>query len=366
MTLPVLLAFAVTICAFVVIFGSALYDFQAAGQKRFLKIVTSVLHRTAQPPVTVLLYADADKADELSASLRSIWRSRYHQYDVVVVVHGSRQLLRQLQTQCQTASRGKIRWCVQPRSHSRLAALRHGYRRSQRGELALVLVPGDVLPPQLLKAAVAQFVADETVSALRLRRRVTPALSLESITIDYLEASRNIVYKARSVTRQSRVMLGEPAAMYQAALLDRAPAKETVRGKWASTLVVSMPGSSPWRPRLDVLFGVRLAAGLLAVILGAVVMYRAATLISSVWLIVSWLFVSVGLAAVCFLDDAMPPSRRLTMFVSIPPLYFVLYVRLIVWCVRAFAAIVTQGSQRAKDKSDFMRKFSYTAHERLT
>ena len=85
------------------------------------------LRKPVQPWVTVLLYSH-DNDNFIDASLKALLRSRYHNFDIVV---------------------------VKDRSKNSAQSLMKGYRKSMKGAVVVTLQAGVVVEPSFLKRAVA-------------------------------------------------------------------------------------------------------------------------------------------------------------------------------------------------------------------
>lgn len=128
----------------------------AAEQKiRQEEIMMRKLRKPKQPWITVLIYKkNKEQADE--KTLRSVRRSHYVQYDVVIVGDQSQDLGLIKKYVQKLKSKQPIAFLQRRVVGSTADAYRAGYRKSKRGSMVLCLTAGEVLEPSTLKRMVLQ------------------------------------------------------------------------------------------------------------------------------------------------------------------------------------------------------------------
>ncbi|MDB5162450.1 MAG: hypothetical protein JWO54_235 [Candidatus Saccharibacteria bacterium] len=112
------------------------------------------LRKPTQPWVTVLVYARNNEAT-IEASLKSLLRSHYHRFDIVVVddgfADGTADRVRAIINKGSKVSMAYLRRRVHRSSREALIA---GYKKSKKGEVVISLQAGIIVSPSFIKRAV--------------------------------------------------------------------------------------------------------------------------------------------------------------------------------------------------------------------
>ena len=113
------------------------------------------LRKTKQPWVTVLLYARNSEATVIE-SLKAVLKSRYYNYDIVVIDDRSEDRTSQLVKDFAAAhSAARITLLKRRVKRSTSEALQAGYRKSKHGEVVVSIKSGAAISNSFLKRAVA-------------------------------------------------------------------------------------------------------------------------------------------------------------------------------------------------------------------
>jgi cellulose synthase/poly-beta-1,6-N-acetylglucosamine synthase-like glycosyltransferase len=146
------------------------------------------LRKPIQPWVTVLLYAHNDETT-IEASLKSLLRSNYYCYDIVVVDDRSTDATAK-RVQDFIASHQKISISLLRRrvKHTAQGALKAGYRKSKKGKIVVSLRAGTIVQSSFLKRAVAT-----KQERPQIVLRVTEPIALESLS-SIIQSLVNLVW----------------------------------------------------------------------------------------------------------------------------------------------------------------------------
>ena len=134
------------------------------------------LRKTKQPWVTVLLYARNSEATVIE-SLKAVLKSRYYNYDIVIIDDRSEDRTSQLVKDFAAAhSAARITLLKRRVKRSAAEALQAGYRKSKRGEVVVSIKAGVIISNSFLKRAVASKAKKE-----QLTLKVDSRISMNSL-----------------------------------------------------------------------------------------------------------------------------------------------------------------------------------------
>lgn len=150
-------------------------------QKRMRK-----LRKPVQPWVTVLLYARNDQ-EGVSSSLKALLRSHYHNFDIVI---------------------------VNDYSQDTKAALKKGYRKSEKGKIVISLQAGTVVPPSFIKRAVSM-----KGERKRLTIRISDPVRMTSLTEIFESLNNSLWQRAYKVHISDATTILPPKTTLQLDLL---------------------------------------------------------------------------------------------------------------------------------------------------
>lgn len=330
----------------IVVLLAGVYDLRAIASRRYLQAIVTKLRQPCQPHVTVLVYAQND-ATTVEACLRSVARSRYRNYDIVVVDNVSSDMTKQVMARYRQKYPQPTMYFYGKRKVSdRLNALRQGYRKSQRGDMILVLDASATISPTLLKECVARFMADSNLKSLRLNEHSQAIQGVTLLSVHFLQLSQNIYAKAVSLLTRGYIDTGKSSVMYRSSVFKKGHGAIKVPYYYDGNLVVSitpvLSGPSLLMPSYrhkSVLLFASLLLTLVPFLL-TYFFYVAATLQSSSLLMLSWLVLAIWLAVTVWSDEASKIVEKIQLTFCIPVVYFLFYLQLIVYGMMKIAQVV--------------------------
>lgn len=314
-----------------VVLSASIYDFNLLARRRSLKSAVAKLRKPRQPHVTVLVYT-RNNASTLAACLRSVERSYYHHYDVVVVDNKSTDDTRQVvEHYRQRHAASKLYYYRKRKENDQVTALHQGYKKSQHGDMVLVLAASATIAPTLLKASVARLTAAGRVGAIRLSERGGDVTQLVELLPRFVQLGRMLISRSMSISHLSRARVGEANVLYLVSTFRH----RSVACRYAGDLVVSVAdgvGHSVELPiRSQLLLYISWFLGVVFVVcLMTYYMYIAATLQSSSLLIISWTALSFWFLAAIWADETTRLPEKIARTVCTPVLYLLVYVKLVV------------------------------------
>lgn len=343
----------------ILVLSASVYDLRTIARRKRLQVIVAKLRKPRQPHITVLVYAKNNEAT-IEACLRSISRSNYKNYDIVVVDNMSTDSTKQI------VANYKRKYPTLPlyffgkrKANHRLIALQQGYKKSQRGDTVLVLDAASIIDLTLLKECIARFVADDALGALRLNEHIEEVQSITLLWLRFVHLSRNIYAKSASLLSAGRVTVGEPNAMYRSLVFAKkhnGPKAAKTACRYDGSLIVST------MPVLQLRSAVLSLSiwwwGLIvpALFLLTYFWYVAATLQSSSLLALSWLTVVIWLVAAVLSDEASRSREKIGLILCLPAFYFLLYGQLVLygatgvlWAVSSVVSIwARSGHERTR------------------
>jgi cellulose synthase/poly-beta-1,6-N-acetylglucosamine synthase-like glycosyltransferase len=349
------------IAAYIVIVAASVYDIRLKMHKKAIDKVQAKLRGSRQPFVTILVYAQ-NSAENIEKCLDSICRSRYSRYDVVVIDDSS-----------SDGTRGKVRLYKQKyplfpvklyskrRRGDRLETFRQGYRRSQRGDLLLVIDALSTINPTLLKSGAARFVFDDKLNVLHLNVYNTSSNSITLLYYRFVQLSGSLFKKFLSLISKYQVETLEGGSIYRRCIFREACTEPSMIGRYDSNLVVADYSVNSDKDVISYLVAEQNKAqykitdvvrgslffiiAILAIILQTYSMYIAATLQSRVLLIIGWLAVALWLLIATWSAETTNIFDKIKLTFCVPIIYFLLYARTIIYVI---SKIITAISSLAR------------------
>jgi glycosyltransferase involved in cell wall biosynthesis len=309
------------------ILTASLYDLRAIARRRYLRMIAAALRKPRQPHVTILIYG-TDTSMTLEVCLRSIWQSRYRNYDIVVVDNSSTNRPGQtLQDYRRTYPKRSLYFYKKRKVHGRLTALQQGYGKSQKGDIVLVLDATATISPTLIREAATRFVIDDTLQVLRLNEHSRGVDGVASLATRLLYLSRNFFLKSATLLAVARSTVGRPNTFYKRAIFTQKHTITKAHCRYDGAIAVSVPLTYAVRLPLPAL-----AFGLFFM---TYFIYIAATLQSSSLLVLSWLVLDVWLLVTVWSDEVSGIREKMTVTFCLPSVYFLMYA----WIVESFRRI---------------------------
>ncbi|MBC7943193.1 glycosyltransferase [Candidatus Saccharibacteria bacterium] len=327
----------VTFIGLIIIFGASMYDIRAISRRRYLHQVAIKLRKPRQPHITVLIHTKNNEAT-IDACLASVWRSKYRNYDIVVVDNISSDATKRIiHDYWQKHSKVPLYFYGKRKSSDRLPALRQGYAKSQKGDIVFILDATATISPTLLREAAARFVTDDKLRALRLNEYSRDLYSVAFLFTRMLRLSYNLYIKLLSLLPLGTVNNGQANTLYKKSSFVRNNTTAKPSFGYGGALAVSSP---PRAERVPLLL---LVAGLLFM---TYFMYTAATLQTSSLLVLSWIVLSVWLLVVVWSDEVSNLGEKLFLTICIPVFYFMSYAQMVVdVLIKMKQFVVTKTSQ---------------------
>jgi len=328
------LLFFVASIGLVLILLASVYDLRAIARRRYLRTIVTKLRKPRQPHITVLVYAKNSGAT-IEACLRSISRSTYKNYDIVVVDNVSTDMTKQVMARYrQKHPTQPLYFYAKRKTSNQLLSLQQGYKKSQRGDSILVLDTASTITSTLLKECVVRFIANDALGALRLNEHINEVQSITLLWLRFIHLSRNIYAKSASLLSVGHITIGESNIMYSRLVFTRqqyGPKVAKVLHRYEGSLIVSTMPVPQFRSAslsLSVMWW-----GLFTPVLFLLTyfLYIAATLQSSSLLTLSWLILAIWLVVAVLSDEASRIKEKIGLIFCIPVFYFLLYVQLVIY-----------------------------------
>lgn len=325
----------VSIAGLVCIVLATVHDMKRVYTEAALRHEMRQMTKPRQPHVSIII-AYSKSIEQLLLCLRHVKKSHYKRYDVVAVMEGigtdkRRELL--------AATRMKSFRIYSPhRDTNDVMTIMNAYRRSQRGELMVVLSANDLLEPTAIKKSVALLQRDSSLGGVRLLGELNEPGNIIQVYEVFSELSRRIMIKALTVVKRKRRQAGIAPAIYRHESIVRAVKTDVwtmevvYRQGLASSSVQHYTGVVQWY-----IWTLRL------VFIG-VILYSsiAAALLQSAWpFIMAWAIVCLWLVAAVWSDETLRLKRKAMMGMSIPIGMFVITASYIVGGIAAMLRLKT-------------------------
>lgn len=309
------------VCLAVVVLA-AVYDLQSIARRRRIKAaVRRLQRRSAQPSITVLVYASND-AGTITACLESLSRITYQRYDVIIVDNvssdGTQRAVRRFMRE---HSGPAMRFYAKRKRGSLDEVIRQAYRKSRKGELIVALGASSRPPRSLLEEVAARFLVQPDLRAMSVNERVTMPLTITSLVFEVARAAGHGMAKGLSLLKVRQAQVG----LHSAYRSDLVMSGEKVKARFESSLPLSVVrAGQPLDIAAHPFIWTVLAAAALLLMTYAMIM--AASLISYVPLILAWSLVSVGSLAVIWSDESITLMKKLQLTLSATLICFLAYV----------------------------------------
>jgi glycosyltransferase involved in cell wall biosynthesis len=156
---------------------------------------------SSQPHVTILVYLTNSAALDVAKCLRSIVENSYKAYDIVIVENGSANKADRSQIKTllrDSFTKSPIYYYASRRKRSMTSAYKEAYKRSERGELALLITANDTLSPRVITKLINLHSLRPDIPCFLLPE-ISAGLTVESAYADIARASRGMKYKIRAL-----------------------------------------------------------------------------------------------------------------------------------------------------------------------
>ena len=313
---------------------AAIYDAQRVYSEASLRSAMRRMTKLRQPQVSIVI-TNVGSAEQLLACLRNIKKSHYKRYDIVAVMKNAgtheRQLLKE-------KSRIKAFRIYTPRREvDDNVVLVNAYRRTQHGEIVMVLSAQDMIEPTTIKKSVTLLQQDDLLGGVKLFGELEEPGSMTELHSVFSELSKRILAKAFIVAKQHRHGIEICPGVYDyksitKALKEKSHVKETLR-----------PGLTlaPAKRNTHKLTWYEWASRLVFVAVVAYISLTAAMLQSYWPFIMTWIIVCLWLVAVIWSDETLQVKRKVMMSVTVPIGMFVVTAFYIVSSFTAMFRIKT-------------------------
>lgn len=300
---------------------AGVYDLQRVARLPGHKAATQKLaKKTAQPAVTVLVYVRND-AETIVGCLESLTRSRYRNYDIVVVDNLSEDYSRKtIRRYIKEHPELPIYLYAKRKRDAKTQALRQAYRKSRQGELVLTLAASSRPSHLFLRESVARMLVEPALGGVRAHESSPGELGIIDLVPEVGAAMRNIFLKSLSLLGMRHGSAGLNALYDKARFLG--VSRAAVRYESALLLHVVREDRQPD----DVAM---VAPAVTILLLMTYAMAMAATLVSYVPLLLAWFLVAVGSLAAVWFDEASNTMQKIQLTSSAMLLFFLWYVAVV-------------------------------------
>jgi glycosyltransferase involved in cell wall biosynthesis len=193
------------IYAFVVVLAANVYDIRQTIRRKTLLQLQPKFRRAIKPTISVIIYAQ-NNADTIKNCLDSIRRNRYKNVDTVIVDNKSTDDTSVVvRSYIQKYPTLHVRLFSKKQIVKKLDVLAQGYRKSQKGDLVLVLDASSIITKTLLKDCAIRFWADDNLQVLHPNIN---NINLESINLIYFRLQQlvgSMLNKFLSLTSKYQV-----------------------------------------------------------------------------------------------------------------------------------------------------------------
>lgn len=325
----------------IVVISAGMYDIRTISRRRRVSEIMKKLRKPRQSPVTVLVFAKNNSATILDC-LRSLGRSQYRKFDIVVIDDASTDDTRKLVREyCRQHPRISCRLYARRKIGAKHQALKRGYSLSERGDAVLVINGDSVVTPALLKLGVAQLSINPKSQAVQCNE-YSEVVRIATMVGYFVRLSRHMIAKGKSLFRRHQVMVGQPSVMYRRSVFERHAGVKVV-SVFAGNMVISVtdgqervtqlerihrPKAIFWIAAIVVFFGMTYS------------IYAAASLQSSDLLLLSWLALTFWCLGSVWSDEVVSVSDKILLSFCAPVVYFLVYAELF---ARGLAEMVFAG-----------------------
>jgi hypothetical protein len=342
---------AISVAGIIFILGATWYDLRAVHHQTRIKALSSKITGRRQLPITVLVYA-RNAAATITACLDSISASTYKNFKVIVADNCSTDdTNKHLTTYKRTHTNTPLTSYRAKIIADRPTILQQAGKKDKSGQLILTLDAADIIPPTLLQDCAVRFAVSDDIDALYLRPTPNAEVSILSLSTHFYALSRNIMSKSFShsslLQRRSPVMAARRSVIQQKKLSQKN--RIHYESTLAYTQLLLLPSlfsstniiqTRSWK-KLVYTLAVLFTTGTTVAIM-TYFFYTAAILQSNILLTLSWTIVCLWLLASIWLDDLSTLERKVSLTLTVPFVYFILYIQLIVMFVTALKQVAAR------------------------
>lgn len=300
----------IVLLASVCVLFAAFYDV-----RQIRRLRTGPTANRRRPHVTVLV-ALRDQSDAVDNCLRSVRRTRYRRYDIVVyaasrVSADTKRAARNLVTK-----KTKVYIARKPVDEQTL--VQRAFERSQRGEMVLLLEATHTIESSTLNQAV-ELLGRKDVTSVVMGRRIMPAIGFSEMIDAIYYLSQRMVQKALSAAKVGRATTLRSGRLYSSRLVKHPTGH---RPEFDAQTIVNRTEDHEqlWQLALKLIASVSLLALILYAGWQAAYMQKP-ELLSLLWVVgVVWIGVTI------WLDDMLPWRDRLGLTICLPIGCFVVAV----------------------------------------
>lgn len=264
-----------------------------------------------RPHVTVLI-AMHQATDDVAACIRSVRRLRYRHYDIVVyagndISKDAKRMARQTAPQA--------RAYIARKAMQENILIRRAYERSGQGEMVLLLDGSQTISSSSLNHAVTTLGCDTAATGVVLGPAIRPVTNIREMVEAWQSLSQKLLTKSVVATGLFRTRTIRAGRLYRKEqIMSVTPHRIT----YDSKTTINAPVSYAWLPAKIGRY--LLTAGMIAIVIYASVL--AATLQTSMPLLLTWLAVMVWIFVTIWLDDTVEFWQRIGLTICLPLSYF--------------------------------------------
>lgn len=303
---------------FISIMVAALYDIIRVNKRQRLPRVLQ-----KQPHITVLVYAK-NNAATISTCLKSIMKSTYRHFDVVVTDDGSKDATSQEAKRVQRdLKQGSLRVYKKRKAASTQKVLEAAYQKSKKGELVLVVSGDTIIGKTFLRQCAGEFRAFPA-EAIKLNTHYEVATNLGMVVPRFQQLGRHLQMKLSSLFHIEKNQGDDTSVLYtQKAFrqLQKSKVAVSYRGHLVVELLQRPKVLSAQHRSLVSTLGV--GAG---IALATYATYLAISIQNVTLLLFSWLGVCLWFLGALWLDEAEKIEGKLKLTFTLPPLYVFMYI----------------------------------------
>lgn len=323
---------AAAIIGIAIILAATWYDLRAIAQKKLLQNIMAKLNKSRQPSITILIYAHNDAATIIDC-MRSINANPYENYKTIICNNASTDATEQLIADyIRRHKEMPLIAFTKNKFVSRSSTLHQAYQKARKNDLVLILNATDVISPNLLKESTVWFVVNKDLTALRLRLFNMVERNIATLPLRFIELSKNTIRKAMPRYTVLKKNYEDSGVMIRSSAFEEDVFPKNTHVSYASAISFASPrrncASLLYHSRKRIMF-VKIITSLLIILMLSYFSYTAAILQSNTLLTLSWLLVVLWFASVIWSDEIIPRSTKFELTATLPFIYFVFYVFLI-------------------------------------
>ncbi|HUC96450.1 MAG TPA: glycosyltransferase family 2 protein [Candidatus Saccharimonadales bacterium] len=325
--------------AFVISLAANIHDIRQAAQRMSIRKMQPRLRRVRKPAISVIVFAK-NNADTIENCLEGIRKNRYPHFDVVVADDSSTDDTRQVvRSYIKKHPHFPIRLYSKRRHTNKSEALMRGYDRSWKGDLVFTIDATDTISESLLRDSAARFICDNKLEALHFNVNNSDSDSITLLYYRFLQLSRSLLDKFLALISKYRVNSNMGGSMYRRAVFRSACGLSVIFGKYSSDLVITDHSVSDDKVAITNQLSKAnnttyyLIFAIFTILLQTYSMYLAATLQSSLILIIGWLAAALWLLIASWSSEALKTKDKITLSFCAPFVYFLVYLQLVIYVI---------------------------------